>query len=100
MLHTPMPMMPLTQMVADMAHVMVDVNGQGRTCCFYGWGETIDSPSCLPHHLVTCEDNQTLKWLAHTLKAMGEQVVVTEHDDWSVVIDSAMPMLYDGAHDH
>jgi len=103
-LHTPMPMIPLTQVVADMALIDIDVTGRGETCCFYGWGEKMhppgsSGPRCLPHHLITAEDNMALKWLATTLKMLGEQVVVTEIDDWSVV-SSIMPMLYDESHQH
>jgi hypothetical protein len=97
-LHTPMPIMPLTQMVAEMGQVMPDVNGRGIKCCFYGWGEVMEA-DCKPHNLVYCDDNVTVKWMATTLKAMGVQVVVTDRADWSEVI-GIMPILYDDAHSH
>ena len=103
-LHTPMPIIPLTQVVADMALIDIDVTGRGETCCFYGWGEAMhpwpdSGVRCLPHHLITAEDNMALKWLATTLKMLGEQVVVTDLDDWSVV-SSIMPISYDDSHQH
>lgn len=99
-LHTPMPIMPLTTLVADMGVIIPDIRPDGRRCCFYGWGEAMDlTRSCLPHLLITAEDNMTLKWMAATLKAIGEQVVVTEYEDWSEVI-GLMPILYDDAHQH
>ena len=102
-LHTPMPLIPLTQMVADMGLIDVDVTGRGETCCFYGWGEAMYTgphlSPCKRHHLVTAEDNVTLKWLATTLKSLGIQVVITEIDDWSIV-SSIMPILYEESHQH
>jgi hypothetical protein len=99
-LHTPMPLMPLTTMVADMGQVMID-DRQGKVCCFYGWGEVMASPaSCLPHHLVASDDNVTLLWMARTLKALGIQVVVTDYEDWSEVQSGVFPLLYDDAHSH
>lgn len=103
--HTPMPLMPLTQMVADMGTIEVDKTPGGHACCFYGWHEMMDSPACLPHHVVVCHDNVSLIWLAKTLKAMGHQVVVTEADDprdptgdHSVL--ASAPILYDAVHGH
>lgn len=100
--HTPMPLMPLTQMVADMALVQVETNSRMKKCCFYGWGEAMGDPvHCLPHHVVSGGDNVTLLWLASTLKMMGVQVVVTEIDDSGddTVLASA-PILYDDDHNH
>jgi hypothetical protein len=100
--HTPMPMMPLTQMVADMALVQVETNHRMKKCCFYGWGEAMGDPvHCLPHHVVSGGDPQTLIWLAKTLVMMGIQVVVTEVDDAGndEVLNSA-PILYDHDHTH
>jgi hypothetical protein len=104
--HTPMPLMPLTTMVHDMALVQVETNHARKTCCFYGWGEEMhDWPvvpiHCLPHHVVSGGEPQTMLWLAKTLKMLGYQVVVTEVDDAGndTVLDSA-PMLYDDAHSH
>src|SRR4051812_1016316 len=98
--HTPMPLMPLTQMVASMGIIEVDKTPGGHACCFYGWHEMQTPTACLPHNVVICHDNVTVLWLANTLKMMGVQVVVTEADDPAdptgdhTVLDSA-PILYD-----
>jgi hypothetical protein len=98
-LHTPMPLMPLTEMVAGMGEIIVDTRPSGETCCFYGWGEVMAEPGCKPHHLVLCDDNVTLKWMAATLAAMGIEAVVSDRDDWSVC-PSIFPMLYHDTHQH
>lgn len=98
-LHTPMPIIPLTQMVAGMGRILVDYNGAHEPCCFYGWGERMWDAECKPHHLVYCDDNVTLKWMATTMETLGYEVVISDRDDWSEV-PSIFPMLYHDEHQH
>jgi hypothetical protein len=98
MLHTDMPLIPLSFMVGDLAMVNVDTADAGTTgACFYGWGEARNGSDCPPHHLVSTPDDIFLDAIVEAVMGMGHQVVVTDYHDWS---EDVQAHRYHAHHDH
>lgn len=104
-IHTDAPVMPLTQMFGDTAHIEIAQAMAGGPDCFYGWREPQTTRECRPHHIVTGLDDEETKWVASTLALLGHQVVVTAPDlfteptgDHHVVEE--MPTRYLDEHSH
>lgn len=106
--HTTAPVVRLDQMVgegglisAGQAHTM---DGNVGPDCFYGWCEpqrTEPGSGCLTHMMVTVEDEEAAKWIAATLKMLGDQVAVTYIDTVGDEVEAVgMPLAYDDAHSH
>lgn len=98
-LHTDMPLMPLTLLVGEHARVEVDTANAGTAgACFYGWGEAREGSDCPPHHLVFTGEKAFLTHMANVLSTdMGYQVVVTDYHDWS---QDVVAFKYNNTHDH
>lgn len=71
--------------------------------CFYGWGEPVEwRRGCIRQTvLYAIPTLDEARWWAHELMVHGHQVVVTDHDDWSIQItDAATPIHYRAVHQH
>ena len=104
-IHTDAPILPLTRMFGDTAHIEIAQSMKGGPDCFYGWREPQTGPACRPHHIVTGMDDDETAWVAKTLIILGHQVVVTRPTlfteptgDHEVVEE--MPSLYLDEHSH
>ena len=67
--------------------------------CFYGWGKLRDIEECKPHNLVQSREIDGLMLLGRRLMEMGNEVVITEDKDWSLVVPTA-PIFYLAMHTH
>lgn len=77
-IHTDAPVMPLTRMFGDTAHIEIARAMRGGPDCFYGWREPQTTRACRPHHIVTGMDDEETAWVAKALITLGHQVVVTQ----------------------
>ena len=71
--------------------------------CFYGWGEPVERErGCIRQTvLYAIPTLDEARWWARELVARAHQVVVTDHDDWSIQITGAeTPIYYRAAHQH
>lgn len=101
-LHTDTPSSMLYPLVGDLASVHVATTPAGDPDCFYGWSEPIDRPTCHVHYVVSNTDDDTLMWVATTVKMLGYQVVVVTIDRHGndALCGSPWPYAYDGDHHH
>jgi hypothetical protein len=90
-IHTDAPIAGSTQHTAAFGH----------PDCFYGWGEPAEPVrGCKPHWLAVRREWAEAYNLAARIRDLTTaQVVVTDYDDWSVVIED-MPFDYDHDHAH
>jgi hypothetical protein len=97
-IHTDAPIVPLSQMVGDMAMVFADTANAGTEgSCFYGWGEARNGSDCKPHHVVATMNDVDLNAIAETLHSTGFQVVISDREDWS---EGQAILRYDAHHSH
>ena len=69
--------------------------------CFFGWGEKISTPSCQAHATITSDDKDLISRLSKWLVNNGFEVVVTDADDWSIVVnDAQFATRYTADHTH
>ena len=76
--------------------------------CFYGWGESKDGPACMPHTVLRAinsrdfDPNDVARYLqSWAIQHGNEGVVVTDHEDWSIVCAGAhTPIIYTADHTH
>lgn len=102
--HTTAPLMALADMVSGTGNIEVGRAVGGGPDCMWGWAEK-QHEGCEPHHIVTAVEDDTIYWIAVTLKTLGYQVVVTrptnprdQTGDHEVVEE--MPSLYAETHHH
>ena len=69
--------------------------------CLYGWGEKIVDARCPIHTTLQVESIKDAAAVAKFLVERGKQVIVSDHDDWSQVVNSAdLPIIYLAEHQH
>lgn len=103
-IHTDAPMMPLTQMIGTDATIEVGRAVAGGPDCIEGWAEPWSTPQCRQHHVIWGVDDETIYWVAMSLKTLGHTVVVTQpltmdqFGDHEIVED--LPHAYTQTHEH
>jgi len=70
--------------------------------CFYGWGETRRNKHICPRHTtIDAPTREEAEHYASLLVQLRYQVVITDREDWSVVVTGATtPIYYLASHEH
>lgn len=69
--------------------------------CLYGWGEKQADARCPIHTTLRVTSIKDAAVVAKFLAERGKQVVVTDADDWSQIVNSAdLPIIYLAEHQH